>query len=200
MAGKCCIEGCERPSRSLGMCGPHYRRARDGRTLLGPVREVIRHLSDDERLRAKTRIDPVTGCWEWQASRTPLGYGQMRFRGTRELAHRVSWMLFRGPIPRDDSSYGTPGVLHRCDNPCCVNPEHLFLGDQQANAKDSVTKGRWGKRGCKGESHGRAIVTEDIVRAIRASSATARECAETYGLSIGAVRHIRARRTWTHVE
>lgn len=200
MAEKCCITGCERFARALGMCGPHYRRARDGRSLTTPIREVIRHLSDADRLRAKTKLEPIKGCWEWQASRTPLGYGQMRFRGTRELAHRASWIIFRGEIPSDGSHYGTLGVLHDCDNPCCVNPEHLFLGTQQSNAEDSVSKGRWGKRGCKGESHGRAIVTEEMVRAIRISPATARECAQEYGLSIGAVRHIRARRTWAHVE
>lgn len=200
MAAKCCIEGCERPARSLGMCGPHYRRARDGKDLRAPIRQVIRHLSDADRLKAKVAIDAVSCCWNWQASKTALGYGQMRFRGTRELAHRVSWLLFRGEIPRDDSAYGTLGVLHRCDNPSCVNPDHLFLGNQAANADDSVTKGRWGKRGCKGEAHGRALVTEEIVRAIRSSSETARQCAGRYGISVGTVRHIRQRRTWTHVE
>jgi hypothetical protein len=198
MAGKCCIVGCDRPARSLGMCSVHYRRARDGKSMAAPVRQVLRHLSDGDRIKAKILV-AANGCWEWQASRTPLGYGQMRFRGTRELAHRAAWIVFCGPIPKDDSAYGTLGVLHRCDNPSCVNPEHLFLGDQRSNAIDSVSKKRWGPRGCKGESHGRAIVTEEIVRAIRASSETARQCAEKYGLSIGAIRHIRAGRSWKHV-
>lgn len=198
MATKCCIDGCERIARSLGMCGPHYRRGRDGKNMAAPIRQVLRHLSDADRIKAKV-IVAASGCWEWQASRTPLGYGQMRFQGTRVLAHRAAWIVFRGPIPPDDSAYGTLGVLHHCDNPCCVNPEHLFLGDQRSNALDSVTKERWGPRGCKGEAHGRALVTEEIVRTIRASSATARQCALEYGLSIPAVHHIRARRTWKHV-
>lgn len=198
MAAKCCIEGCDRPSRSLGMCGPHYRRAHDGQSMAKPVRQVLRHLSDADRIKAKS-IVTETGCWQWQASRTPLGYGQMRYQGTRELSHRVSWMVFKGPIPASDSVYGTLGVLHKCDNPGCVNPDHLFLGDQRSNAVDSVSKGRWGRRGAKGEAHGRALVTEEIVRAIRSSAATARECAIKYGLSTGAVRHIRARRSWKHI-
>jgi hypothetical protein len=165
-----------------------------------PIREVIRNLSDADRLKAKTRINPESGCWEWQASRTPLGYGQVRFRGTRVLAHRAAWEAFCGPIPSDESHYGTKGVLHKCDNPCCINPEHLFLGDQHVNIDDSVSKGRWGKRGNKGEAHGRALVTEQMVREIRESKESARIIAARYGISTGAVRHIRHRRSCAHVE
>lgn len=199
MEPNCCVVGCDRPARALGMCTVHYTRARNGKNMGAPIRQVLRHLPDDERIKAKVLVTGK-GCWEWQASRTPLGYGQMRFRGTRELAHRASWVVFCGPIPADpNAAYGTLGVLHRCDNPPCVNPEHLFLGDAHSNAVDSVAKGRWGPRGLKGEAHGRSIATEEIVRAIRASSETARECAVKYGLSIGAVRHIRAGRSWKHV-
>jgi hypothetical protein len=196
---KCCIEGCVRSASSLGMCTLHYHRARNGKPMDAPIREVIRHLSDADRLKAKTRVNPETGCWEWQASRTPLGYGQVRFRGTRELAHRAAWEVFKGPIPPDDSRYGTKGVLHRCDNPCCINPEHLFLGGQQDNCIDSVSKGRWGKRRVQGEAHGRALITEQIVREIRESQEAAAVLSERYGISKGAIQHIRHRRTWKQV-
>ena len=197
----CCIEGCDREEYSKGMCSVHYNRAREGRNMAAPVRQVLRGLSDADRIRAKVLVTE-SGCWEWQASRTPLGYGQMRFQGTRELAHRASWVVFKGPIPADESAYGTLGVLHRCDNPPCVNPDHLFLGDQSSNTLDSISKNRWNpdaRRGCKGEAHGRAVVTEDIVREIRASTETPLQCAARYGLSIGAVRHILGRRSWRHV-
>lgn len=164
-----------------------------------PIRKVVRTGSDQDRLKSKVLIHPQTQCWEWQASLTPMGYGQVRFQGARKLAHRVAWTLFRGEIPENDTAYGTMNVLHRCDNPRCINPDHLFLGDQKLNALDSVSKQRWGRRGCKGETHGRAVVTENIVRQMRASKESVHLLAERFGLSLGAVRHILKRRSWKHV-
>lgn len=196
---KCCIENCANSARARGLCTLHYGRMMSGRDLAGPARIVVRSGSDTDRLRSKTAVNPVTGCWEWTASLTAAGYGQMRFRGTRELAHRVAWMLFRGEIPTDGNVYGTRHVLHTCDNPKCVNPDHLFLGDQSDNATDSVRKGRWGRRGCRGESHGRAVLDDEMVRAIRSDSRTARDIAAKFGVSIGTIRHIKAGRTWKHL-
>lgn len=195
----CCVKGCDRPVRLRGMCAAHYDRMRTGKDMSSPVRRVVRSGSDMDRFMSK--VDKVdSGCWEWNASRTPLGYGQFRFRGTRELSHRVSWMLFKGDIPPDTSRYGTMGVLHKCDNPCCVNPDHLFVGDQSANSSDSVSKERWGKRGLTGEAHGRALLSESDVRAIRASDESIRNIAKRYGISPGAVQHIRKRRSWQHID
>ena len=196
---KCCIEGCSNTARARSLCRLHYGRMMSGRDMGVPVRVVVRSGSDEDRLRSKVAVHPSSQCWEWTASLTPMGYGQMRFRGTRELAHRVSWMLFRGAIPKDDNVYRTKYVLHTCDNPRCVNPDHLYLGDQQNNASDAVSRGRWGKRGCKGEQHGRAILTDNDVRSIRASCLKASDIALKFKVSIGTIRHIKAGRTWTHV-
>ena len=156
--------------------------------------------ADAKRRKPHVRL-AEKGCWEWIAARTPLGYGQVRFRGTRELAHRVSWILLKGEIPPDQSTrYGTACVLHRCDNPSCVNPEHLFLGNQADNANDAVGKGRWGKRGCKGEKHGRALLTESDVIAIRKSGKPTRALAAEYAVSQSAIAHILKGRTWGHVK
>lgn len=78
------------------------------------------------------------GCWEWMGCRTGAGYGQIGAQGTREIlyTHRVSWELHNGPIPKGLF------VLHRCDNPSCCNPAHLFAGTHLENMQDCHAKGR----------------------------------------------------------
>lgn len=197
----CCIKGCEKPVKASGMCAAHYRRAQEGRDMATPIREMIRSGPDIDRLKAKMKVNDETGCWEWQKSLNTNGYGQFRFRGRPQQAHRVSWILHNGEIPEGEGQYKTLYVLHKCDNPICINPEHLFLGSQSDNANDAISKDRWHQLpGLTGEAHGRALITEDDVRAIRASDMPARKIAVQYGISHGAVQHIRKRRSWKHVE
>lgn len=130
-------------------------------------------------------------CWEWQADRNWQGYG--RFHSTianREPAHRVSYRLVYGPY---DTKWF---VLHRCDNPSCVRPDHLFLGDHEANQKDKMKKGR----GCRGESHGMSKLSEETVREIRASSAPDKELAKQFGIEFNYVNAVRNRRVWKHLD
>jgi len=89
-----------------------------------------------ERFWAKVDQEGPTDCWEWTAGRDRDGYGRFKLNGVTPRAHRVSWALHHGPIES--------GLLvcHTCDNPSCINPSHLFLGDYQSNADDSRAKGR----------------------------------------------------------
>ena len=90
-----------------------------------------------ERFMKKWTLEPDSGCWLWTGSRRRHGYGRMYSLDRKGLsAHRVSWELFRGPIPDGLD------VLHKCDNPPCVNPDHLFVGTMQDNMDDMVRKGR----------------------------------------------------------
>lgn len=88
------------------------------------------------KLATEVRPGMTTPCLEWQASRNRKGYGQVRYDGKNDGAHRVAWVLEHGPIP--DGLY----ILHRCDNPPCVAVEHLFLGTAADNMADKMAKGR----------------------------------------------------------
>lgn len=85
-------------------------------------------------------VEDANGCHIWQRSKTRHGYGTMTTEGYGWVAHRVAWTIKRGPIPKGMK------VLHKCDNPSCVNPEHLFLGTSKDNTADMMAKGRGGYR------------------------------------------------------
>lgn len=136
----CRIEGCTRLSQlRSGLCGTHYSRLR--RT--GTTDDPPAPMTDEQRLLAGAPNRPSGACWIWTGPTNNHGYG--RFGGSR-YAHRVSYQLAHGPIP--------PGmvVLHRCDNPPCVNPDHLSLGTQRDNVRDMVTKGRHNPGGFRSRS------------------------------------------------
>jgi len=103
------------------------------------------------------KMQKAKGCWEWQAAKDKQGYGKFSYKGKDMLAHRASWMIYNGKIPDGIC------VLHKCDNPSCVNPKHLFLGTRKDNAKDMLNKGR----SVRGEKHSASKLTEKEVLQIR---------------------------------
>lgn len=142
------------------------------------------------RFMSKVRLDEATGCWEWAASKRGE-YGQFHLDGKVPHAHRVSYALRYGPI--QDGLH----VLHRCDNPGCVNPEHLFLGTQTENMADRDVKGRQACQQGAGNNH--AKLTEDDVLAIRAASGTQQTIADRFGITRAMVSQIRLRKAWAHL-
>lgn len=115
------------------------------------------------------RVVRREGCWSWSGYTDAHGYARMKVGGRfgrLRGAHRVSWELYRGPIPVGLN------VLHRCDNPICTNPDHLFLGTQADNVADRVAKGRPsgmqapGARRLIGSSNPAAKLTDDEVRRV----------------------------------
>jgi hypothetical protein len=151
------------------------------------------------------------GCWEWRGPRDENGYGRLMIKRADEpdqvkawsprLAHRVSWQINRGPI-----SDGLC-VLHRCDNPPCVNPEHLFLGTMKDNTADMMAKKRDGarthpERVPRGESHGRAKLTSAQVVDIRAQAAAGTpmpSIAQAFCISNTHAHYIVKRKVWRSV-
>lgn len=124
------------------------------------------------------------------------GYGGLTKNKKRILAHRLSYELRYGPIPKHDSHHGL-SVCHRCDNRLCVNPEHLFLGTHKVNMRDSSRKGRQRKE--IGQASHRAKLTDEQVYKIRASKARGVDLAEEHGVSQTTISAIRNRKVWTHL-
>lgn len=112
------------------------------------------------RFWSRVAIAGRDDCWEWKGYTTPYGYGQIG-DGQRVLStHRTSWELSVGPIP--DGAV----VCHKCDNPPCVNPDHLFIGTHQDNCDDKMRKGRHVTR--RGTDHPFAKLTDGQINEIRA--------------------------------
>lgn len=166
------------------------------------------------RFWSKVNIKAPDECWIWVASRAgrySCEYGQFGLNGKTEQAHRVAWMIDNGPIP--ETFEGKPAcILHSCDNPGCVNPSHLFLGNQKINAVDSVNKGRrsfphpWvGLRNkkLKGENHPKTHLTDNQVKQIKQllkeGNLTQKEIGERFGIAKQTVFCIKAGITWSHI-
>lgn len=115
----------------------------------------------DPLLRFMMKVEQTANCWLWMGNKQSKGYGFFRYLGRRQLTHRVSYMLHKGPIPNGLC------VLHKCDNPPCVNPDHLFLGTKTDNARDRDLKGHKGIHNHHGEKNPSAKVTWDIVEMMR---------------------------------
>lgn len=128
-------------------------------------------------------------CWLWTPRACSNGYGQFKANRKMFSAHRVAWLLSRGPIPSGLN------VCHKCDVRLCVNPSHLFLGTYQDNESDKKAKGRQ----AYGERNGLAKLTDETVRAIRASQESGSSIARRMGVSANIVCAARAGRTWRHV-
>lgn len=142
--------------------------------------------------------DP-SDCWLWIGARNKKGYGLIHILGgiydfmpnsCHRLAHRIAYQEFKGSIQGWD-------VLHRCDNPPCVNPDHLYLGTDADNTADKVNRGRLVVQ--KGVKHHAAKLTEDQVRAIRADPRTYKQVAIALGMNASWIYEIKKGTGWKHL-
>jgi len=156
----------------------------------------------ENRLWAKVLVTDADECWPWLATKNNKGYGLLSIdaKTGKKLAHRIVYTLTKGNIP--DGLV----VMHSCDNPSCCNPAHLSCGTQLDNMRDKLGKSRgnnrWGGNPpprFSGESHPKATVSEETVRAIRLSKKSRKEIALEFSISEGLVKSIRSRQTWKHI-
>ncbi len=130
-------------------------------------------------------VEQTETCWLWKGTRYPTGYGRLGGGNNGRYAHRVAYELCHGPFPQHMK------ILHHCDNPPCVRPDHLFLGTDADNVRDKVEKGRQGLT---------AKLTPAQVLEIRASvGLSQRALAWKYGVRKATIYYIQQRRTWKHI-
>ena len=174
-----------------GICGKY-----GGHLQMTYKQRAIKPLA--ERFWAKVQQTDNFHCWNWEGYINPNGYGRIglgRRADGHEIAHRVSWILHQGPIPKGLC------VLHKCDNPTCVNPNHLFLGHQSDNVRDCVKKGRARGGSLKGHFNPNVKLTKRDVGEIRLLYKTGsyfqRELGEIYGVTQAQISSITRGESWS---
>jgi len=141
----------------------------------------------------------VSDCWFWVGCRDQTSYGRMRTKNNNcQFSHRISWQMFKGIIPKGMK------VLHKCDNPSCVNPEHLFLGTQNDNVQDMIIKGRMSsKKSFPGELNGYSKLKNFQVLEIREiyskKTLNQYELARKYNVSSMTINRIVNNKLWRHI-
>lgn len=142
------------------------------------------------RFERKYIPEPNSGCWLWIGNLfVSGGYGDFKDNGKRVRAHVYSYKIHKGKIPVGKF------ILHTCDMPCCVNPDHLYAGTPKQNTDDCIRRNRFPS----GVKHGMAKLTEDQVRAIRADTRLHRIIAAEYNLERASIGQIKNRRSWKHI-
>jgi hypothetical protein len=150
-----------------------------------------------DRFWSKVNVRTKTECWTWNAYRDRYGYGRFNFGRKNHQANRFAWKLSNGPIPSGLC------VCHRCDNPACVNPVHLFLGTNADNRLDMVNKGRHSTP--RGEDCVRSKLTNQIVTKIRSiyrkgsREFGTQALARSLNVAPSLVWRIIARQNWKHI-
>lgn len=147
-----------------------------------------------ERFEAKFEPCPVTGCWLWNACNNTKGYGFFRHVGKNLYAHRFAYELYIGPVP--DGMH----VLHTCDAPWCVNPDHLFLGTRSDNMQDMIRKGR-DNRAYGERNPTTTLTTKQVLGVYYRAHAGERyqDIAVEYRITKSTVSNIKTGRTWKHL-
>ncbi len=185
---------CDRNVKYVNYCGKHYARWYRGQDVNAKSR-LDRTI--EERLWHK--VDKSGDCWEWYGSHDEHGYGHINIgKNKKEKTHRLSWEFANGPIPDGLC------VLHHCDNPKCVRPDHLFIGTTKDNIQDCIAKGRFVfLKSRPGELNNHAKFTDGDIRVIRnlyEDGMKPKDIQEFMGVNRSCFHKIVTRKAWAHVE
>lgn len=179
----------------LGGSKPQKRQNHQEKTGSSEVVHANFPNSDIEKFFGRVLFGELDECWLWQGARHPRGYGQIWTNGKLMYAHRFSYILENGPIAKGQV------VCHKCDNPPCCNPNHLFSGTQIENLEDAFKKGR--AKVCSGTLNIKAKLTDSEVmriRLLRRRGATTTSLAEMFGVWQGTIWQIISGKNWRHVK
>jgi len=142
--------------------------------------------------RIWSKVTKSARCWNWNGSKSPFGHGYIRLPGRKGklvMVHRIIFELYRGEIPKGMS------VLHRCDNPACVNPEHLWIGTKSENTYDMIVKGRY-----KG-GHGRALNHAQVleIRRLHSNGFSVSQLSKMFSICKRQIWKIHTGRSWKSI-
>lgn len=191
---KCVVEDCLDEVVSWGYCQKHYVRVKKYGS---PHAKKNEHSTLEKRFWRFVTKKSESECWQWEGQILSNGYGRISL-GAKKLgaegAHRVSWRLAN----KKDIPQGLY-VMHKCDNPSCVNPNHLTIGTPKENTQDMIQKGRKRNVAPLGNENGKALLDAEKVLLIRSSNLSHAELARQLKVSPNCIRGVRIGRTWSHI-